>query len=47
MWCIGYMNQEYRQRMYHLCDLYRRPYDPAEPVVSVALDHVLAKHAGC
>jgi hypothetical protein len=35
MWCIGNMNQEYRQRMYHLCDLYRRPYDPSEPVVCV------------
>jgi len=35
MWCIGHMNHQYRQRMYQLCDLYRRPYDPAEPVVCV------------
>lgn len=35
MWCIGNMTEEYRERMYQLCDLYRRPYDPDEPVVCV------------
>ena len=33
MWCIGQITSEYRQRMYALCDLYARPYDPQEPVV--------------
>lgn len=35
MWCIGNMTEQYRERMYQLCDLYRRPYDPDEPVVCV------------
>ena len=33
MWCIGKITTEYRERMYALCDLYARPYDPQEPVV--------------
>lgn len=33
MWCIGKITGEYRERMYALCDLYARPYDPQEPVV--------------
>jgi len=33
MWCIGKITAEYRERMYALCDLYARPYDPQEPVV--------------
>jgi len=33
MWCIGKITAEYRERMYGLCDLYARPYDPQEPVV--------------
>lgn len=33
MWCIGQITTEYRERMYALCDLYARPYDPQEPVV--------------
>jgi hypothetical protein len=35
MWCIGKITAEYRERMYALCDLYARPYDPQEPVVCV------------
>lgn len=35
MWCVGKITAEYRQRMYALCDLYARPYDPQEPVVCV------------
>lgn len=33
MWCVGKITAEYRERMYALCDLYARPYDPQEPVV--------------
>ncbi|MBI5750580.1 MAG: IS630 family transposase [Hydrogenophilales bacterium] len=33
MWCIGALNEEYRQRMYDLLDLYARPFHPKEPVV--------------
>ncbi len=33
MWCIGVLNEEYRQRMYDLLDLYARPFHPNEPVV--------------
>jgi len=33
MWCIGKITTEYRERMYALCDLYARSYDPQEPVV--------------
>ena len=33
MWCVGKITAEYRERMYALCDLYARPYDPHEPVV--------------
>jgi len=33
MWCVGKITAEYRERMYSLCDLYARPYDPHEPVV--------------
>jgi len=35
MWCIGRLTAEYRERMYALCDLYARPYDPQQPVVCV------------
>ena len=35
LWCIGQITAEYRERMYALCDLYARPYDPQEPVVCV------------
>jgi hypothetical protein len=35
MWCIGELTQEYRQRMYHLLDLYEQPFDPREPVVCI------------
>ncbi len=33
MWCIGQITQEYRERMYELLALYRRPLNPEEPVV--------------
>jgi hypothetical protein len=35
MWCIGRITTEYRERMYALCDLYGRAYDPREPVVCI------------
>jgi hypothetical protein len=35
MWCIGRLTAEYRERMYALCDLYARPYNPQQPVVCV------------
>lgn len=33
MWCIQQISPEYRERMYHLLDLYKEPYDPHHPVV--------------
>lgn len=35
MWCIGRITEEYRERMYALCDLYTRPYDRKQPVVCI------------
>jgi hypothetical protein len=35
MWCIGKITSEYRERMYGLLDLYKKPYDAYEPVVCV------------
>jgi DDE superfamily endonuclease len=35
MWCIGELTQEYRQRMYHLLELYERPLAAGEPVVCI------------
>ena len=35
MWCIGKITAEYRERMYGLLDLYKKPYDANEPVVCV------------
>jgi hypothetical protein len=35
MWCIGKITSEYRERMYNLLDLYKKPYDADEPVVCV------------
>jgi hypothetical protein len=35
MWCIGELTQGYRQRMYHLLDLYQQPLNPREPVVCI------------
>jgi hypothetical protein len=35
MWCIGQITAQYRKRMYELCDLYARAYNPQEPVVGV------------
>jgi len=35
MRCIGQMTPQYRQRMYHLLDLYQLPYNREEPVVCV------------
>ncbi len=35
MWCIGKLNEEYRERMYNLLELYAKPYDKLEPVICV------------
>ena len=35
MWCVGALTKQYRQRMYHLLDLYARPFRSNEPVVCV------------
>ena len=35
MWCIGVLNEQYRQRMYALLELYARPMSPAEPVICI------------
>lgn len=35
MWCIGKITSEYRERMYGLLDLYKKPYDVDEPVICV------------
>ena len=35
MWCIGQLTPQYRQRMYEVLDLYKRPYNQDEPVVCV------------
>jgi hypothetical protein len=35
MWCIAALTQEYRQRMYHLLELYALPLRHDEPVVCV------------
>jgi len=33
MWCIAEINEEYRERMYDLLDLYAEEYDPKRPVI--------------
>lgn len=35
MWCISEINQEFRERMYDVLDLYELPYDPRYPVVGL------------
>lgn len=35
MWCIGELTHEYRQRMYHLLALYKKPLNEREPVVCI------------
>lgn len=35
MWCIGKLDAEYRERMYHLIDLYEKEYDRKRPTVCV------------
>ena len=35
MWCIGVLNDEYRQRMYALLELDARPLSRAEPVICI------------
>lgn len=45
MWCIGKITAEYRERMYALCALYARAYDPQEPVV--CLDEKSAQLLAC
>jgi hypothetical protein len=36
MWCLGKITAENRQRLHDLLELYTRPYQASEPVVSVA-----------
>jgi len=33
MWCIAEIDEEYRNRMYNLLDLYAEDYNPDEPVI--------------
>lgn len=33
MWCIQRIDQEYRERMYDILDLYEEDYDPKRPIV--------------
>lgn len=33
MWCIQEITEEYRTRMYRLLDLYKKAYDPSQPLV--------------
>jgi len=35
MWCVGVLDQQYRERMYDLLELYARPMGHDEPVVCV------------
>lgn len=35
MWCISEINQEFRERMYDVLDLYEKPYDPRNPVIGL------------
>jgi hypothetical protein len=33
MWCIPTINEEYRERMGDVLDLYEKPYDAKQPVI--------------
>lgn len=35
MWCIGEIDEEYREGMYDVLDLYQEPYNPQRPVVGI------------
>jgi hypothetical protein len=35
MWCISEINQEFRERMYDILDLYEVHYDPQNPVIGL------------
>jgi len=35
MWCIQEIDEEYKERMYDVLDLYEDPYDPKKPVIGV------------
>jgi hypothetical protein len=35
MWCISEIDQEFRERMYDLLDMYEEPYDPRRPEVCI------------
>ena len=35
MWCISEINQEFRERMFNILDLYEKPYDPRYPVIGL------------
>jgi hypothetical protein len=33
MWCIAEIDDEYKERMYNLLDLYKEKYDPKRPII--------------
>ena len=33
MWCVPELNEEYKERMMDVLEVYERPYDPKKPVV--------------
>ena len=35
MWCIQEINEEYKERMYDVLDLYQEPYDSDKPIIGV------------
>ena len=35
IWCIAEINQEFLDSMYHILDLYEKPYDPKNPVIGL------------
>ncbi len=35
MWCIGEIDEKFRERMYDLLDLYQEPYDPKKPTIGL------------
>lgn len=35
MWCISEIDEEYRERMYNILDLYEAPYDSKRPVIGL------------
>ena len=33
MWCIAKIDEEYKERMHNILDLYEEDYDPKRPVI--------------